>query len=141
MRRDLFVFAGQSNMMGASVYPPKHIVSTKNSFEYKHKPRRLGKSHGEFMPVGYPVGEFSYIDMDLAYASDMINECGKSKLNDYNINTYFCPSMSNLKSEEDKTVFPFATFSEADAPMGATLAPLIAEKWEKAYARFREVIG
>lgn len=132
MRRDLFVFAGQSNMMGASVYPPKHIVSTKNSFEYKHKPRRLGKSHGEFMPVGYPVGEFSYIDMDLAYASDMINECGESKLNDYNINTYFCPSMSNLKSEEDKTVFPFATFSEADAPMGATLAPLIAEKWEKA---------
>jgi hypothetical protein len=27
MRRDLFVFAGQSNMMGASVYPPKKGIS------------------------------------------------------------------------------------------------------------------
>lgn len=78
------------------------------------------------------MGEFSYKDMDSAYALDMVNEWGKSRLSNYVENTYFCPAMSNLKSEEDKTVFSFATFSEADAPMGATLAPFVAEEWEKA---------
>ena len=132
MRRDLFVFAGQSNMMGASVYPPKYDLFTKHSYEYKHKMRRLGNPAGAFVPVGYPVGEFSYIDIHSAYASDMVNEQGKSLLRNYVENTYFCPSMSNLKSEADKTVFPFAIFSEADAPMGATLAPFVAQEWEKA---------
>ena len=56
MRRDLFVFAGQSNMVGASVFPPKYSLCTKNSYEYKHKMRRLGMSTGEFVPAGYPVG-------------------------------------------------------------------------------------
>ena len=128
MRRDLFVFAGQSNMTGASVFPPKYPLCTKRSYEYKHKMRRLGMPTGEFVPVGYPVGEFSYKDMSLAYASDLVNERGESRLNDYAVNTYFSPSMSNLKSEEDKMVFPFSTFSEADAPMGATLAPFVANE-------------
>ena len=35
MKRDLFVFAGQSNMMGASVLPPKRAPKIKNSYEYK----------------------------------------------------------------------------------------------------------
>ncbi|MBR3933106.1 MAG: hypothetical protein IKJ68_04285 [Clostridia bacterium] len=131
MRRDLFVFAGQSNMMGASVFPPKYPLCTKRSYEYKHKMRRLGMPTGEFVPVGYPVGEFSYKDMDLAYAPDLVNKRGDSRLSNYVENTYFCPSMSNLKSEADKEVFPFATFSEADAPMGATLAPFVANEWEK----------
>lgn len=132
MQRDLFVFAGQSNMMGASVYPPKHRLSTKSSYEYKHKSRRLGGKTGEFVPAGYPVGEFAYKDLDLAYAVNMVDAEGKSKLNEYFINTYFCPSMSNLQSETEKKVFPFATFSESDAPMGVTLAPFVAEEWEKA---------
>ena len=33
-KRELFVFAGQSNMMGASVYPAKQQIVYKNSFEY-----------------------------------------------------------------------------------------------------------
>jgi len=131
MRRDLFVFAGQSNMMGAAVFPPKHPLKTVRSFEYKHKPRRLGGESGEFVPAGYPVGEFSYKDVAAAYASDMVDELGRSKLNEYAKNAYFCPSMSNLQSEEEKTVFPFSTFAESDAPMGTTLAPFIAEKWEE----------
>lgn len=132
MRRDLFVFAGQSNMMGAPVYTPRHSVSATQSYEYKHKPRRLGASAGAFVPVGYPVGEFSYIDPAAAYAPDMVNERGESLLSNYRNTTYFCPSMSNLQSEEEKTTFPFADFSEADARPGATLAPFVAEEWEKA---------
>ena len=131
MRRDLFVFAGQSNMVGASVYPPKKELSIKNSYEYKHKARRLGAAHGQFVSAGYPVGEFSYADLTMAYRTDMVNACGESLLCDYDKNTYFCPSMSNLDSERDHTVVPFSTFSEVTAPNGATLAPFLAEEWEK----------
>ena len=131
MKRDLFVFAGQSNMMGAAVFPPKKALQIKDSYEYKHKSRRLGAPMGNFVPAGYPVGEFSYIDMKKAYTTDMVNEKGESKLDNYIQNTYFCPSMSNLDSETDKSVLPFYTFSEATARHGATLAPLLAEEWEK----------
>lgn len=131
MRRDIFVFAGQSNMMGASVYPPKKAIHIKNSYEYKHKERRLGKQNGKFVRAGYPVGEFSYADLNEAYSREMVNNEGKSLLKDYVKNTYFCPSMSSLKSDNDKTEYSFSTFSEADAPLGATLAPFVAEEWEK----------
>ena len=60
--RDLFVFAGQSNMMGAAVLPPKLPIKATDSYEYKHKARRLGASCGEFVPAGYPCGEFSYAE-------------------------------------------------------------------------------
>lgn len=131
MKRDLFVFAGQSNMMGASVYPPVKALSVVHSYEYKHKPRRLGQSAGSFVPASYPVGEFSYIDLARAYAPDTVTEQGKSTLSDYAENTYFCPAMSNLDSETEKTVLPFSVFSEATAPHGATLAPFLAEAWEQ----------
>jgi len=131
MKRDLFVFAGQSNMMGASVYPPQKELCVVRSYEYKHKPRRLGSDCGSFVPVGYPVGEFSYIDVSRAYAEDSVNAKGESTLTDYVANTYFCPAMSNLDSEANKTVLPFPSFSEATAPHGATLAPFLAEHWEK----------
>lgn len=61
----------------------------------------------------------------------MINEKGESKLGDYVENTYFCPAMFNLNSEEEKTTFPFATFSEDTAPYGVTLAPFLVEEWEQ----------
>jgi len=135
MKRDLFVFAGQSNMMGASVYPPVKSLSAPHSYEYKHKPRRLGGRTGAFVPASYPVGEFSYADLKKAYAPDMVNEKGESKLCDYAENTYFCPAMSNLKCEADKTVNPFSIFSEAAAIHGATLAPFLTQAWEqKGYA-------
>ncbi|MBQ4154737.1 MAG: hypothetical protein IJE01_06045 [Clostridia bacterium] len=35
--RELIVFAGQSNMMGAAVFPPRHIPQLSQSMEYKHK--------------------------------------------------------------------------------------------------------
>ncbi len=118
-------------MMGAAVYSPKKEICVKCSYEYKHKPRRLGKPTGIFVPCGYPVGEFSYVDIKRAYAPDMINEDGKSRLTDYKANTYFCPSMYSHSSEEDKTEHSFSTFSEATMTSGATLAPLLAEEWEK----------
>ena len=111
MRRDLFVFAGQSNMMGAAVLPPRQKICIKNCYEYKHKARRLGADVGDFVVADYPVGEFSYVDMQKAYATERMNEEGQSLLDDYVNNTYFCPAMSNLRSEKDKTVFPFSSFS------------------------------
>lgn len=135
MKRDLFVFAGQSNMMGAAVYPPKKPLTITLSYEYKHKPRRLGGATGSFVPAAYPAGEFSYINLTRAYDSAMVNKNGESLLGDYAENTYFCPAMSNLYSDTDKTVHPFSVFSEATAPYGATLAPFIAQGWEqKGYA-------
>ena len=131
MKRDLFVFAGQSNMMGAAVLPPKRELRIENSFEYKHKLRRLGKTDTPFVKAGYPVGEFSYIDLEKAYGEDMTDEKGRSKLCDYTKNTYFCPSMSNLKSEESREVSFFSSFSESTAKASPTLAPFIAEEWEK----------
>lgn len=131
MKRDLFVFAGQSNMMGASVYPPQKELYLKDSYEYKHKLRRFGELKGDFVPAGYPVGEFSYADIEKAYASDMVNEKLESKLAEYGKNTYFCPAMASLASDEDKTEHPFAVFSESWFQCGASLAPLLAEEWER----------
>ena len=118
-------------MVGASVLPPQKHISVKNSYEYKHKPRRLGAGSGDFVLANYPVGEFSYIDLEKAYATDMVNEKGESKLDNYVQNTYFCPAMCNLRSETDKSVQPFPSFSEASVQYGVTLAPLFAEEWEK----------
>ena len=131
MKRDLFVFAGQSNMMGASVYPPKKTLSIRDSYEYKHKPKRLGEAEGRFTLVSYPVGEFSYADLDLAYRAEMTNARGESFLHDYAKNTFFCPAMSNMKSDTEKSLYTFPSFSEATAQNGVTLAPFLAEKWEE----------
>ena len=131
MRRDLFVFAGQSNMMGAAVFSPRQKLSIKSSYEYKHKSRRLGARVGDFVAADYPVGEFSYIDIQKAYAAGIVNEKGESTLEDYVHNTYFCPSMSNLCSKTDKSVYPFSSFSEATARNGVTLAPFLAQEWEQ----------
>lgn len=131
MKRDLFVFSGQSNMMGASVFPPKTEITLARSFEYKHKARRLGAQQGEFSAAVYPIGEFSYKDMAAAYASSLVDATGKSRLKNYIENTYFCPSMSNLKSEEERTVHSFSEFSEATAVNGASLAPFLAWQWER----------
>ena len=131
MKRDIFVFAGQSNMVGGSVYAPKIEITLESSFEYKHKEKRLGKKAGRFTNEVYPVGEFSYIDIEKAYAPKMTDEVGRSKLGDYNRTTYFSTSMTNLDSDEEKTVLPFSTFSESTARYGATLAPFLCKEWEK----------
>ena len=131
MKRDLFVYAGQSNMMGASVLPPSRAIECRDSHEYKHKARRLGKDRGDFVTASYPVGEFSYTDVGAAYAPGWVDDEGRSLLSDYIKNTYFCPAMSNLLSKDDLSVSPFSEFSESTAKHGATLAPFVAEGLEK----------
>ena len=130
MKRDLFVFAGQSNMMGASVFAPREDFLLSDSFEYKHKARRLGAESGDFVSSAYPAGEFSYIDIERAYRTGETDEKGRSLLVNYVENTFFCPAMSNLKSEKEKTLYSFSDFSESTARNGATLAPFLAREWE-----------
>ena len=129
-KRELFVFAGQSNMMGAAVYPTAHQPTSTDSYEYKHAPRQRGEACGQFVPVGYPVGEFSYQDPAAAYVEGMVDTAGRSLLGDYMANTFFCPSMASLRSEEEKSEYRFVDFSESTAQHGATLAPHLADGWE-----------
>ena len=129
-KRELFVFAGQSNMMGACVYPAKEQMIYNNSFEYLHKPKRLGKKQGEFKNYAFPCGEFAYKNLEDAYKKENVIN-GKSTINNYSLNSYFCPSMANLKSEQDKSLIPFADFSEATMPLASSLAPYIVNEWEK----------
>lgn len=129
--RDLFVFAGQSNMMGAAVYPVSEQIFFKDSYEYLHKPKRLGEESGAFKREGFPTGEFSYMDMALAYRKDLVTEDGKSRLDAYSINTHFCPAMCNLDSEEKKTTVDFEVFSEAYLPYAPSLAPFLVGEWER----------
>lgn len=129
MKRPLLVFAGQSNMMGAAVYPASRQINYKDSFEYLHKPRRFGAALGEFKKYAYPTGEFSYKDISAAYPTGDPSE--KSTLNDYGANTHFCPAMSNLDSDEKKTEKPFGAYSESEFNFGATLAPFVVEELEK----------
>lgn len=124
------VFAGQSNMMGAAVYAPKFPAQSKDSFEYKHTPRRRFQK-GLFAPSAHPAGEFSYVDLSLAYSAPYLAKDGRSTLADYIKNTYFCPSMSNFLSEEEKALLPFREYSEHTAKIGVSLPPLIAVEWEK----------
>lgn len=131
MKRELFVFSGQSNMMGAAVYPPKISIVTKDAYEYKHRPVLLGAESGEFCKAGYPCGEFSYIDPHTAFSAGHLNEKGESDVAAYSRNTYFCPAMYNLKDDEKKETYPFDYFSEQNLQPGATLAPLFAMEWEK----------
>ena len=131
-KRDLFVFAGQSNMMGAAVFPPKLPVVLNDSYEYKHKSRRLGVDEGEFTTVPYPCGEFTYAEERLAeaYLPENTDGNGKSKISGYSANSYFCPAMCNLQDAEAHTQYSFAHFSEATMQNGPTLAPLFAMEWE-----------
>lgn len=128
MKRPLLVFAGQSNMMGAAVYPASRQINYKDSYEYLHKPRRFGKEVGEFKTYAYPAGEFSYKDLSLAYPTGDGTQL--STLADYGENTHFCPAMANLDSDIEKTMKSFVVYSEASFNHGATLAPFVTEELE-----------
>ena len=129
MKRPLFVFAGQSNMMGAAVFEASEQIFYKNSFEYLHKPRRFGDDIGAFKDYGFPVGEFSYKDLVTAYGENS-NSNSISTLENYNANTFFCPSMCNLKDREEKTIYPFSFFSEANNRKAISLAPYVVKGLE-----------
>ena len=85
MKRPLFVFAGQSNMMGAAVFEITHQVNFDNSAEYLHKRRRFGEKSGEFKNYGFPVGEFVYKSIEEAYGQTT-DYTQKSQLADYGKN-------------------------------------------------------
>lgn len=140
MKRPLFVFAGQSNMMGAAVYPASEQICYKNSFEYLHKPRRFGEPTGAFKPFGFPTGEFSYKDLREAYG-DCTDAGVKSRLTNYNLNTYFCPAMCNLKDDATKETFSFEHFCEQDENFGVSLPPFLIKGLEDAglYAAYTHI--
>ena len=130
MKRPLFVFAGQSNMMGAAVNPAKEQVYYNDSYEYLHKPRRFGESIGKFKKEGFPVGEFSYKNLDEAYEKGASSET-KSTLVDYMKNSFFCPAMNELKNDETKERYKLEEFSEDRfPPMCASMAPYIVKGLE-----------
>lgn len=130
MKRHLFVFSGQSNMVGASVLPPKKKIVVNNSYEYKHN-YRLGNGKSEFVPCGYPVGEFIYANPKKAFDQNMVDTNGKSTLTNHQKNAFFTSSMRNLDSKRNKTVRAFNEFCESTAKPSASLAPLFAMEWEK----------
>lgn len=88
MQYDLFVFAGQSNMMGACVLPPKHLLSVKRCLEYRYNPVHRGNANGSFVPVSYDTGEFLYHDPKAAYQNT--DETGNSRLCDYEKTLILC---------------------------------------------------
>ena len=118
--RDLFVFCGQSNMMGACDFPPKHTLNIKNSLEFKYRNEFLCRGRSFFQPVSFDVGEFLYCDSQKAYPEGEEN----SSLTEYRPNTYFVASMAGLEK-------PFATYSEADHVCGSSLLPYFCEEYEK----------
>lgn len=129
MKYDLFVFAGQSNMMGACVLPPKHRPDIKYCTEYKYKSVYLGGKIGEFVTVGYNSGEFLYKDIKAAYGD--INKKGKSQLNDFGKNTYFVSAMSNLNSASEKSTCQFSVYSESVNNVACSIVPYFCENWEQ----------
>lgn len=129
LKRELFVFAGQSNMQGACVYPAKEQIFFNRSYEYLHAPKRLGNDTGLFRNKGFPCGEFSYIDIDFAYGEGQVVD-GKSIVEDYANTCHFAPSMCNLQSEKEKTVYEFKRYSEYNSQFATSLAPFIVKGWE-----------
>ena len=117
---DLFVFAGQSNMMGAAYYPPDENPRTYYAFEYKYQRVLKGDSKGEFVPAQHPAGDWHYKTPDIAYNStNKDSATGKSKLTNYANNTYFVSACSN---EE----LAFANQSELNHKIGSSIAPYFA---------------
>lgn len=117
-------------MMGAAVYEASEQIVFKKSEEYLHKPRRFGEPHGIFKREGFPVGEFSYKDLKAAYGENA-TAASISTLDTYGVNTFFCPSMSNLEDETEKKSYPFSHFSEANNRMAVSLAPYVVKGLEE----------
>lgn len=129
MKRPLFVFAGQSNMMGAPVFPAKEQIYYKNSSEYLHKRRRFGESRGVFKTYGFPVGEFSYSDLKQAYGENYTAD-SLSLLDEYGENAFFNPSLCNIKDEKEKTTYNFSFFNETNMPQAPAMPPYIVKGLE-----------
>ena len=119
---DFFVFAGQSNMMGAAVLEPQVNTFTDQAWEYKYMPKLRGAETGSFVPAQNSAGEWYYTDMDAAYGEYLNDLSYQSTLSNYSANTYFCPAMSNGTKE-------FAAQSEANMYPSASLPPYFATEY------------
>ena len=113
---DLFVFAGQSNMMGAAVLAPQDNRFTDQALEYKYLPRLRGAAVGSFVKPQHPAGEWHYNDTDKAYGGHLRDLSYRSPLGNYAENTHFCPAMRNEN-------IAFADQSEATAEAAASIPP------------------
>ncbi len=113
---DLFVFAGQSNMMGAAVLAPRINEFTDRALEYKYMPRLRGEAVGAFVKARHPAGEWHYNDLTAAYGERRCDLSYRSALADYSANTHFVPALRNGR-------VAFADQSEANADVAASLAP------------------
>lgn len=140
MKRPLFVFAGQSNMVGACVYEAPEQIYYKNSYEYMHKMRRFGRDMGDFKDYGFPCGEFSYNDLIKAYGEGA-DGSEKSTLGSYNENAFFGPSVNDLEDDEKKTCHSFYDFSESNLKMSTSIAPYIIKELEEngVYSAFAHI--
>jgi hypothetical protein len=95
---DLFVFAGQSNMMGAAHFGPSEEVFTECAHEYKYVPILKGEKSGKFVYAQHPAGEWHYMDPSKAYGPAYLDVAtGKSKLTNFWDHTYFAPATRSLE--------------------------------------------
>lgn len=122
---DLFVFGGQSNMMGAAHLPPEDNTVTYYAFEYKYSPVLKGAEKGEFLYAQNPAGEWHYKSPATAYGSSYLDpNTGKSKLTSYANNTHF------ICATRDKEL-AFASQSEFNHYPAASLPPNFAREYAK----------
>ena len=110
---DLFVFAGQSNMMGAAVLEPVVNTFTDQAWEYKYMPKLRGAETGTFVPAQNSAGEWYYNDLNASYGEHLNDLTYKSSLSNYSQNTHFCPAMSNgtkgFSAQSEANTYPSAS--------------------------------
>ena len=71
---DLFVFAGQSNMMGAAHLGPSEEVFTEYAYEYKYVPVLKGEEKGKIVYAQHPAGEWHYMNPSTASGPAYLDE-------------------------------------------------------------------
>ena len=118
---DLFVFAGQSNMMGAAHLPPVDNPITYDAFEYKYQNVLKGGDKGEFVYAQNPAGDWHYMNTDEAYGTQYLDAAtGRSKLANYSSTMYFIPACRDQEKG-------FSGQSEYLNYPSATMAPYFAQ--------------
>jgi lysophospholipase L1-like esterase len=122
---DLFVFAGQSNMMGAAHLAPVDNPVTIDSYEYKYQNVLKGGDKGEFVYAQNPAGDWHYMDAGVAYGQQYLDVAtGKSKQSNYSSTMYFIPACRDQEKG-------FGGQSEYLNYPSATMAPYFAQYYSE----------
>ena len=122
---DLFVFAGQSNMMGAAHLAPVDNPVTIDSYEYKYQNILKGGDKGEFVYAQNPAGDWHYMDTEVAYGEQYLDVAtGKSKQSNYSSTMYFIPACRDQEKG-------FSGQSEYLNYPSATMAPYFAQYYSE----------